>query len=140
MKYILTAFIILNLYNEPLLAQEVSNTLEDKNELGVPKLKFHAFSASKDFNLKHETKKLAVKPYNSFQKNIGMYKGPNNILLRDSVSQDLALKNLKLDLVYNMPIFRPQKKLYILTIEPSDPRNHHHILRKMIDNSLLNQE
>lgn len=107
MKYILTAFIILNLYNEPLLAQEVSNTLEDKNELGVPKLKFHAFSTSKDLNLKHKTRILAVKPFNSFQKNIGMYKGPNNILLRDSVSQDLALKNLKLDLVYNMPIFRP---------------------------------
>ena len=67
MKYILTAFIILNLYNEPLLAQEVSNTLEDKNELGVPKLKFHAFSTSKDLNLKHKTRILAVKPFNSFQ-------------------------------------------------------------------------
>jgi hypothetical protein len=140
MKNILPVFIILSLFNVPLFAQGVSNTLEDKNELGVPKLKFHSFRDSKNLNLKLGAKKLDVKPFNSFQKNIGMYKGPNKILSKDSVSQDLILKKLPLGLVYNMPIARPQKRFYMPTVNPTDSLIHHHILRKKIDMSLLDQE
>jgi hypothetical protein len=123
-----------------LFAQGVSNPLEYRNGLSVPKLKFYSFSKSKDFKLKMGAKKLTTKPFNSFQKNIGMFKEPNKILSKDSVSQDLVLKNLKLDLVYNMPVARPHKRLYMPTIDPTDPMIHHHILRKKIDRSLLDQE
>jgi len=118
-----------------MLAQGVSNPLGKKHEMD--KLKFHPFSSSEDLKLKLGTKKLAVKPFNSFQKNIGMYKGPNKILSKDSVSQDMVLKNLQLDMVYNMPIARPQKRFYMPTVDPTDSLFHHHILRKKIDMTLL---
>ena len=140
MKNILTLFTILSLFSVSLFAQGVSNPLEHKNKLSVPKLKFHSFSTSKDFKLKMGAKKLTTKPFNSFQKNIGMYKGPNKILSKDSISQDVVLKKLKLGLVYNMPVLRPQKRLYMPTVDPTDPMIHHHILRKKIDRSLMDQE
>lgn len=140
MKNILILFTILSLFSIPLCAQGVSNPLEQGNELSFPKLKFHSFSKSKNLKLKLGTKKLTMKPFNSFQKNIGMYKGPNKILSKDSVAQDIVLKTLQPGLVYNMPVITPQKRLYMPTVDPTDPLVHHHILRKKIHSSLLDQE
>lgn len=119
-----------------MLAQGVSNPMERKHELD--KLKFHPFSSSED--LKLGAKKLTMKPYNSFQKNIGLYKGPNKLLSIDSVSQNVVIKNLQLNLAQNMPILVPQKKYYMPTVDPIDPAIHHHILIGKVGKTLLDQE